>query len=185
MDEIHYIVKDVSIFDGLPIYVKELIAGGGAGAFAKTVIAPLERILKCEGVVGFYKGNGASVILRIILFRMMHWYRQRKGGLHAQYRGIGPTLVGIFPYSALKFYIYEEIKRRALEDHQRSILMHLSCGALAIAYLDKHLRIHWTWLGGRCRLKAIIYGTYISINYMKIVPSTTYDAMKAWLLIRI
>lgn len=29
--------------DCLPVYVKELIAGGAAGAFAKTATAPLER----------------------------------------------------------------------------------------------------------------------------------------------
>lgn len=36
--------REASVFDGLPIYVKELIAGGAAGAFAKTAVAPLERV---------------------------------------------------------------------------------------------------------------------------------------------
>lgn len=33
-----------SVVDVLPVYVKELIAGGAAGAFAKTAVAPLERL---------------------------------------------------------------------------------------------------------------------------------------------
>lgn len=36
----HGMVKYV---DSLPVYVKELIAGGAAGGFAKTAVAPLER----------------------------------------------------------------------------------------------------------------------------------------------
>lgn len=35
--------QQVYYIDQLPLYVKELIAGGAAGAFAKTVVAPLER----------------------------------------------------------------------------------------------------------------------------------------------
>jgi len=39
------IVDDESnLVDSLPVYVRELIAGGAAGAVAKTAVAPLERI---------------------------------------------------------------------------------------------------------------------------------------------
>lgn len=43
----------------------------------------------------------------------------------------GPTLVGILPYAGLKFYIYEELKMHVPEEYQKSIMMRLSCGALA------------------------------------------------------
>ncbi|XP_038700759.1 mitochondrial carrier protein CoAc1 [Tripterygium wilfordii] len=226
--------REVSFIDNMPIYVKELIAGGAAGAFAKTAVAPLERtkillqtrtegfqslgvlqslkrLLKHEGVRGFYKGNGASV-LRIVPYAALHFmtYEQyrlwilnnysglgsgpvidllagslsggtavlctypldlartklayqvidtkrsfssgvksiyprpayngikdvltnvyKEGGARALYRGVGPTLTGILPYAGLKFYIYEELKRHVPEEHQKSIVMRLSCGALA------------------------------------------------------
>ncbi|KAK6118314.1 hypothetical protein DH2020_047885 [Rehmannia glutinosa] len=208
---------EVDYIDRVPIFVKELIAGGAAGAFAKTAVAPLERIkillqtrtqgfhslgiyhslkklLQHEGVAGFYKGNGASV-LRIVPYAALHFmtyehYRlwildnyaalgtgpvvdllagsaaggtaivdtrgtvqhglrqfnlnpsysgirnviervYKEGGPRALYRGIGPTLIGILPYAGLKFYVYEELKRHVPEEHQKSILMRLSCGALA------------------------------------------------------
>ncbi|KAK0571889.1 hypothetical protein LWI29_023160 [Acer saccharum] len=226
--------QEVSYIDGLPVYVRELLAGGAAGAFAKTAVAPLERIkillqtrtegfqslgvhqslkklMKQEGVIGFYKGNGASV-LRIVPYAALHFmtYEQyrvwilnnypglgsgpvidllagsvaggtavlctypldlartklayqvvdtrgnfqsgmrslcaqpaysgirdvltsvyKEGGVRALYRGIGPTLIGILPYAGLKFYVYEELKRHVPEEHQKSIVMRLSCGALA------------------------------------------------------
>ncbi|KAL3633532.1 Mitochondrial carrier protein CoAc1 [Castilleja foliolosa] len=218
----------------VPVFVKELIAGGAAGGFAKTAVAPLERIkillqtrthgfhslgiyhslkklLKHEGVAGFYKGNGASV-LRIVPYAALHFmtYEQyrvwildnysglgtgpvvdllagsaaggtavlctypldlartklayqfvdtrgavqngtrqsnanpaytgiknvlervyKEGGVRGLYRGIGPTLIGILPYAGLKFYVYEELKRHVPEEQQKSILMRLSCGAMA------------------------------------------------------
>ncbi|XP_058068903.1 mitochondrial carrier protein CoAc1 [Magnolia sinica] len=225
---------EVCFVDCLPVYVKELIAGGTAGAFAKTVVAPLERIkillqtrtegyhslgvlqslkklMKNEGVLGFYKGNGASV-LRIVPYAALHFmtYEQYRcwilsnysalgtgpfidllagsaaggtavlctypldlartklayqvrgpsgsfghgmnsfqiqpayhgikdvfksvymeGGVRGLYRGVGPTLIGILPYAGLKFYIYEELKTHVPEEHQKSVAMRLSCGALA------------------------------------------------------
>lgn len=291
--------REVVLVDCLPVYVRELIAGGAAGAFAKTAVAPLERIkillqtrtegfhslgvyqslkkvLKHEGGLGFYKGNGASV-LRIVPYAALHFmtyerYRDwildnysalgtgpvidllagsasggtavlctypldlartklayqvvdtrsfqnsarsthvqpayngiknvlesvyKEGGVRALYRGIGPTLIGILPYAGLKFYIYEELKRHVPEDQQKSIMMRLSCGALAglfgqtLTYpLDvvrrqmqvEHLRPS---IQGGARYRSTMQGLAtivrnqgwtqlfagLSINYIKIVPS--------------
>lgn len=35
---------DVSLLDLVPVYIKELIAGGAAGGFSKSAVAPLERV---------------------------------------------------------------------------------------------------------------------------------------------
>ncbi|KAJ0936684.1 putative mitochondrial carrier protein [Helianthus annuus] len=92
---ISWSIKEGSALDTLPVYVKELMAGGVAGGFSKSAVAPLERIkilvqtrtegyhsmgvrqslkrlLKHEGFAGFYKGNGASVI-RIIPYSSLYF----------------------------------------------------------------------------------------------------------------
>lgn len=292
--------QQVSFVDHLPVYAKELIAGGAAGAFAKTAVAPLERIkillqtrtegfhslgvgqslkklLKHEGVLGFYKGNGASVI-RIVPYAALHYmtyeqYRSwllgnypnlgsgshidllagsasggtavlctypldlartrlayqvvdtrgsfeygtkgfqsqtaykgikdvlfsvyKEGGVRGLYRGVGPTLIGILPYAGLKFYIYEELKSHVPEEYEKSIIMRLSCGALAGLFgqtftypldvvrrqMQVSKRLHSaqgdagfknTWEG----LTTIVRNqgwrqlfAGLSINYIKIVPS--------------
>ncbi|KMT04872.1 hypothetical protein BVRB_7g170400 [Beta vulgaris subsp. vulgaris] len=303
---------DATLVDSLPIYVRELIAGGAAGAFAKTAVAPLERIkilfqtrtegyrslgvygsLKKvqnhEGIQGLYKGNGASV-LRIVPYAALHFmtyerYRSwlydncpslgtgpvvdliagsasggtavlctypldlartklayqvvdtrstfrssmncsnfsssysgiqdvfrrvyNEGGVRSLYRGVGPTLVGILPYAGLKFYIYEELKRRVPAEHQNSIVLRLSCGALAglfgqtftypLDVVRRQMQVENLQNGGpryrntieglreiirRQGWKQLFAG--LSINYIKVVPSvaigfTTYDLMKSWL----
>ncbi|XP_050219651.1 mitochondrial carrier protein CoAc1 [Mercurialis annua] len=292
--------REVSYIDSMPVYVKELISGGAAGAIAKTAVAPLERtkillqtrtegfqslgvfqslkkLFKHEGILGFYKGNGASVI-RIVPYAALHFmtYEQyrgwildncpalgsgpvvdllagsvaggtavlctypldlartklayqvsntsgkfrcgvknicaqpaygglkdvltsvyREGGMRGLYRGVGPTLTGILPYAGLKFYVYEELKRHVPEEKQNSIVMRLSCGALAgllgqtFTYpldvvrrqmqvenlqpsVQGHSRYRNTWDG----LSTIVRNqgwrqlfAGLSINYIKIVPS--------------
>lgn len=292
--------KEMSCLDSVPVYVKELIAGGTAGAFAKTAVAPLERIkillqirtegfqslgvfqslkklLKHEGVQGFYKGNGASVA-RIVPYAALHFmaYEQyrgwilnnysalgsgpiidllagaaaggtavlctypldlartklayqvvdtrgsinygisssqaqpayhgirhvlktvyKEGGMRALYRGVGPTLTGILPYAGLKFYIYEELKRHVPEEHQKSIVMRLSCGALAglfgqtftypLDVVRRQMQVEnlQPSVQGNARYSNSFEGLTVivrnqgwrqlfaglSINYMKIVPS--------------
>ncbi|KAB2627863.1 graves disease carrier protein-like [Pyrus ussuriensis x Pyrus communis] len=291
--------QEVSYIGSMPVYVRELIAGGAAGGFAKSAVAPLERtkillqtrtefrslgvwqslkkIFQHEGVRGFYKGNGASVA-RIIPYAALHYmtYEQyrcwilnnysalgsgphidllagaaaggtavlctypldlartklayqvvntrgninygmkgthhqivykgirdvlssvyKEGGFRGLYRGVGPTLTGILPYAGLKFYIYEELKLHVPEEYEKSIVMRLSCGALAglfgqtLTYpLDVVRRqmqvenLHSSDQGGvRYRntmdgLKYIIRNqgwkklfSGLSVNYIKIVPS--------------
>lgn len=103
----------VDFVDLLPVYVKELIAGGAAGAFSKTAVAPLERVKillqtrtegfktigifqslkklkQHEGVLGFYKGNGASV-LRIVPYAALHFmtYEQYRCWILNNYPSLG------------------------------------------------------------------------------------------------
>ncbi|CAA6666135.1 unnamed protein product [Spirodela intermedia] len=306
---------DVHLVDLLPIFVRELIAGGAAGACSKTAVAPLERvkillqtrtqvfrslsivqslrkIREHDGLVGFYKGNGASV-LRIVPYAALHFmaYEQYRcwilancsslgtgpfvdllagsaaggtavlctypldlartklayqlgerggiqvsrclkqiergtivqrnkrcfksvymeGGIRSLYRGIGPTLIGILPYAGLKFYIYEELKAQVPEEYHDSVILRLSCGALAglfgqtLTYpLDvvrrqmqpsesvgpeNDPRIRSTMQGLATIIRSQGFRQLfagLSLNYLKVVPSaaigfTAYDKMKALL----
>ncbi|XP_058067932.1 mitochondrial carrier protein CoAc2 [Magnolia sinica] len=297
--------------DSMPVFAKELVAGGVAGGFAKTVVAPLERvkilfqtrraefqsiglwgsfrkIAKTEGLLGFYKGNGASVA-RIVPYAALHYmayeqYRRwiiltlpgigrgpvldlvagsvaggtavlftypldlvrtklayqvvgssrlniggqlhtepiykgisdcvskiyRQGGIRGLYRGAAPSLYGIFPYSGLKFYFYEEMKSHVPEGHKKDIMVNLVCGSVAgllgqtITYpLDvvrRQMQVQTLSAATRGEVKGTLETLVmitqkqgwrqlfsgLSINYMKVVPSvaigfTVYDAMKTWL----
>ncbi|KAL6330982.1 hypothetical protein AAG906_009410 [Vitis piasezkii] len=297
--------------DSMPVYVKELVAGGVAGGFAKTMVAPLERvkilfqtrkaefqsigllgsfrkIAKTEGVLGFYRGNGASVA-RIVPYAALHYmayeqYRRwiilnfpdirrgpvldlmagsfaggtavlftypldlvrtklayqvvgstklnikgivhaeqayrgildcfsktyREAGVRGLYRGGAPALYGIFPYSGLKFYFYEEMKSHVPEKHKKDITVKLACGSVAgllgqtltypLDVVRRQMQVqrlsasHIGDVKGTMETLVSIAQTQgwkqlfsgLSINYLKVVPSvaigfTVYDIMKSWL----
>ncbi|CAN8325984.1 unnamed protein product [Cochlearia groenlandica] len=222
------------LIDSMPLFIKELIAGGVTGGIAKTAVAPLERIKilfqtrrdefkriglvgsinkigRTEGLMGFYRGNGASVA-RIVPYAALHYmayeeYRRwiiygfpdttrgplldllagsfaggtavlftypldlvrtklayqvvgstkaqakatvipleqivyrgitdcfsrtyKESGFRGLYRGVAPSLYGIFPYAGLKFYFYEEMKRHVPDEHKKDISLKLVCGSVA------------------------------------------------------
>ncbi|XP_017215771.1 mitochondrial carrier protein CoAc2 isoform X2 [Daucus carota subsp. sativus] len=101
------------VIEGMPLFAKELIAGGVAGGVAKTLVAPLERvkilfqtrraeyhsvgllgsfnkIAKTEGPLGFYRGNGASVA-RIVPYAALHYmaYEQYRRWIAYSFPEIG------------------------------------------------------------------------------------------------
>ncbi|PKI62044.1 hypothetical protein CRG98_017417 [Punica granatum] len=296
----------------MPLFAKELIAGGVAGGVAKTAVAPLERvkilfqtrrsefhsigllgsikkIAKTEGVMGFYRGNGASVA-RIVPYAALHYmayeqYRRwiidrfpnvgrgpvldlvagsfaggtavlftypldlvrtklayqvggsaklpikgllsseqvyrgildcfsktyREAGIRGLYRGVAPSLYGIFPYAGLKFYFYEEMKRHVPEEHKRDITVKLVCGSVAgllgqtftypLDVVRRQMQVERFLVSnstvavkGTMETLAMIVEKQgwkqlfsgLSINYLKVVPSvaigfTIYDVMKSCL----
>ncbi|KAF3439578.1 hypothetical protein FNV43_RR17856 [Rhamnella rubrinervis] len=299
------------IIDSMPLFAKELVAGGVAGGFAKTVVAPLERvkilfqtrraefhsigllgsfkkISKTEGLAGFYRGNGASVA-RIVPYAALHYmayeqYRRwiiltfpdvwrgpaldlvagsfaggtavlftypldlvrtklayqvvgstklnvqglmnneqvykgirdcfsktyKEAGFRGLYRGVAPSLYGIFPYAGLKFYFYEEMKRHVPEEHKKNIMVKLVCGSVAgllgqtftypLDVVRRQMQVQRFLASNSAGVKGTMETLVeiaqnqgwkqlfsgLSINYLKVVPSvaigfTVYDVVKAYL----
>lgn len=297
------------IIEAMPVFAKELVAGGVAGGFAKTVVAPLERvkilfqtrrdefksvglfgsfkkISHTEGIMGFYRGNGASVA-RIVPYAALHYmtyeqYRRwiilsfpdigrgpvldlvagsfaggtavlltypldlvrtklayqivsspkaningvigtelvykgirdcfsktlKESGLRGLYRGVAPSLYGIFPYAGLKFYFYEEMKRHVPEEHKKDIVVKMVCGSVAgllgqtftypLDVVRRQMQVQRLSVSNNAELKGTMETLImimqkqgwkqlfsgLSINYLKVVPSvaigfTVYDMMKA------
>ncbi|KAL3513672.1 hypothetical protein ACH5RR_026391 [Cinchona calisaya] len=143
-----WILDNYSAFGTGPIV--DLLAGSAAGGTAVLCTYPLDLARTKLAYQVFIRIRGRNV-LQVVAPRQSlqnsvgHIYPQpaytgirnviqsvyTEGGVRALYRGIGPTLISILPYAGLKFYIYEELKRHVPEEHQTSIMMRLSCGALA------------------------------------------------------
>ncbi|TQS37793.1 hypothetical protein Golomagni_01722 [Golovinomyces magnicellulatus] len=83
------------------------LAGGLAGCAAKTVVAPLDRvkILFQSSNPQFSKYSGTS-------FGVLTAIRDIKAeeGVHGLFRGHSATVIRIFPYAAIKFLAYEQIR---------------------------------------------------------------------------
>lgn len=90
-----------------PLFVKELIAGGAAGATAKTAVAPLERVKILFQTGRLAAGGGTGATLAAIL---------RTEGVRGLFKGNGASVLRIVPYAAIHFGAYEQY-RAALAPH--------------------------------------------------------------------
>jgi solute carrier family 25 protein 16 len=94
---------------------KLILVGGVAGSLAKTTVAPLDRVKILLQVRNpeFTKYNtswfGPATAIRDI------W---KADGLRGVFRGHSATLLRIFPYSALKYSIYDKIRIRVIPSHE-------------------------------------------------------------------
>lgn len=79
-----------------------LLAGGIAGMVAASIVYPLEVV---KTMLTLYPDECDSIpgAARTVF---------NNGGIPALYRGLGPTLVAMFPYVGVEFMVYETLKKR-------------------------------------------------------------------------
>lgn len=109
--------------------VKQLLAGGGAGATTKTCIAPLERIKILQQIQGMH---GGSVKYRGILQSGLTVIREE--GFLALYKGNGTNVLRIIPNYALKFSFndtFKEAARRKGQKEELSFYQLMLAGSMA------------------------------------------------------
>ncbi|KAG8376109.1 hypothetical protein BUALT_Bualt09G0029200 [Buddleja alternifolia] len=134
----------------------------------------------------------------------------KEAGIRGLYRGVAPSLYGIFPYAGLKFYFYEEMKSHVPANHKKDITVKLVCGSVAgllgqtftypLDVVRRQMQVqrlstsNSSAMRGTLETLVTIVQTQgwkqlfsgLSINYLKVVPSvaigfTVYDVMKAFL----
>ncbi|GAM19443.1 hypothetical protein SAMD00019534_026180 [Acytostelium subglobosum LB1] len=80
------------------------IAGGVAGVTAKTIVAPLERVKILYQIRSQHYSHGSVVGSLTKIFETE--------GLKGLWRGNNATIARVFPYAAVQFFTYENMKKR-------------------------------------------------------------------------
>ncbi|KAK9449987.1 mitochondrial carrier domain-containing protein [Limtongia smithiae] len=109
--------------------IRSGIAGGVAGCAAKTLIAPLDRvkILFQTSSPEFLKYSGK----RHGVYRAARMIYQNDGVL-GLFQGHSATLLRIFPYAAIKFVVYEQLRAAIITDpSQETNFRRILSGSLA------------------------------------------------------
>ncbi|KAJ5948723.1 Mitochondrial carrier protein LEU5 [Penicillium verhagenii] len=105
------------------------LAGGLAGCAAKTVVAPLDRvkILFQASNPQFAKYTGTWAGLAAAIRDI-----KRYEGTRGLFKGHSATLLRIFPYAAIKFLAYEQIRAVIIPSHDKeTVFRRLISGSLA------------------------------------------------------
>lgn len=105
------------------------LAGGAAGCAAKTVVAPLDRVKilfqASNPQFAKYTGSWSGLLAAINDIK-------RYEGSRGLYKGHSATLLRIFPYAAIKFLAYEQIRATLIASpEQETAVRRLVSGSLA------------------------------------------------------
>lgn len=115
--------RDISFF------VRSTIAGGVAGCTAKTLIAPLDRIKilfqtsnpDFKKYSGSVRGTGRGLL-----------YIWHNSGIWGLYQGHSATLLRVFPYAAIKFVAYDQIRDHLIPTQEEEVwYRRIAAGSLA------------------------------------------------------
>ncbi|GLT89432.1 hypothetical protein SLE2022_074120 [Rubroshorea leprosula] len=117
---LHYVPRDAAIF----------LAGAIAGAAAKTITAPLDRIkllMQTHGVrAGQESAKKAIGFIEAILLI------GKEEGIKGYWKGNLPQVIRILPYSAVQLFAYETYKKLFKgKDGELSVIGRLAAGACA------------------------------------------------------
>eukprot|EP01116_Phalansterium_solitarium_P020141 TRINITY_DN5855_c0_g1_i2.p1 TRINITY_DN5855_c0_g1~~TRINITY_DN5855_c0_g1_i2.p1 ORF type:complete len:335 (+),score=66.20 TRINITY_DN5855_c0_g1_i2:71-1006(+) len=121
---------DRAIF-GLPRWLVQLFAGGISGTFAKSSIAPLERVKILFQIRSkHYPYSGVFSTLKSV---------SNREGFVGLWKGNSATVVRIFPYAAIQFFSYEKSKElllgrsiaRGSAQSEMHVIANLTAGAMA------------------------------------------------------
>ncbi|CCH59467.1 hypothetical protein TBLA_0B06440 [Henningerozyma blattae CBS 6284] len=145
--------------NSLEYILRSGLAGGISGSCAKTLIAPLDRIkILFQTSNPHYTKYAGSLVGLKEAFK--HIYIN--DGIRGYYQGHSVTLLRIFPYAAIKFIAYEQIRNvlipsREYETHVRRLLSGSLAGLCSVfvtypldltrvrlAYVTEHKRIKLT-----------------------------------------
>ncbi|KAF9204776.1 hypothetical protein CPC16_002273 [Podila verticillata] len=87
------------------------LAGGIAGLVSQFSIYPLETIkTRIMASTGGVKGSSSSGVPVKLCIRTVAREMWQKAGIRGFYRGLGPSLIGIFPYAAIDLSVFETLK---------------------------------------------------------------------------
>ncbi|PKU86382.1 Mitochondrial adenine nucleotide transporter ADNT1 [Dendrobium catenatum] len=148
--------------------VLDLVSGSIAGGTAVLCTYPLD-LVRTKLAYQVIESSKMKFTGLISSGQVYHGIRDCMTKIYRKNGIKGPSLYGIFPYSGLKFYFYEEMKSHVPEERKNHIVVKLACGSVA-------------GLFGQ----TITYPLDVVRRQMQVVPSvaigfTVYDAMKSWL----
>ncbi|AET41106.1 coenzyme A transporter Ecym_7262 [Eremothecium cymbalariae DBVPG len=101
--------------NSLEYIVKSGIAGGVAGSCAKTLIAPLDRIKILFQTSNPHFTKFVGSMNGLVLAGRHIWFRD---GIRGFFQGHSATIIRIFPYAAIKFIAYEQIRNVVIPSYQ-------------------------------------------------------------------
>jgi len=108
--------------------IKQLLAGGLAGATARTTVAPIDRtkiLIQTQHLAqaGATKYKGVLGTLQTVM---------REEGVRKLWRGNGTNCIRIFPYASIQFWSYDFYKGKIMDNSTEfGVPQRLGAGALA------------------------------------------------------